>query len=271
MTKLAHLIILLALLFSACSNVENISYMQQLNKQSQVTSDSSRQFYEAKIKPNDLLTITVVSTEPEASRIYNLITPQPQTQIMSTSTQIYSQPALQSYLVDKDGNINFPVFGKIQVKDMTKKDLENYIINKLKPAFTKELPIVTIRINNFSVNILGEVQRPGNIQSDNERITIYEGLALAGDMTIYAKRENVKVLREDSDGNKTFLTLNLNDKDIIHSPAYFLEQNDVVYVEPNQSRANSSKYGAAESYRISSISVIVSLVTMALTIFTATR
>ena len=133
------------------------------------------------------------------------------------------------------------------------------------------MPIITIRVNNFSVNVLGEVNNPGKFQSSNERLTIFEGLAMAGDMTIYGKRENIKVLREDSDGNKKYFTLNLNDKNIIHSPAYFLEQNDVVYVEPNQSRANSSKYGAAESFRISSLSVIVSLISMAVTIYSATR
>lgn len=266
-----HLLFLGTIMFTACSNVENIAYMQQVNKQSQVIREESSQFYEAKIKPNDLLTITVVSTEPEASRIYNLIVPQSQTPTLGMSTQIYTQPALQSYLVDPEGNIDFPVLGQIHVKDMTKKELQTYILEKLKPAFSKELPIVTIRINNFTVNMLGEVNTPGQYSSINEKMTIFEGLALAHDMTIYGKRDNVKVLREDSDGNKSFYVLNLNDKNIINSPAYFLEQNDVVYVEPNQSRANSSKYGAAESFRISSISVVVSLVTLALTIFTATR
>ena len=269
--KLYLLLFVLLLLLSSCSSVENIAYMQQVSSTSQYAGDSSSQYYEVKIKPKDLLSITVVSTEPEASRIYNLITPQLQTQTLAIGNQIYSQPALQSYLVDNDGNINFPVLGQIHVKNMTKKELENYILEKLEPAFTEELPIVTIRINNYSVNVLGEVNAPGKYLTNNESINIFEGLALAHDMTIYGKRENVKVLREDSDGSKTYYTLNLNDKNIIHSPAYSLEQNDVVYVEPNQSRANSSKYGAAESFRISSISVLISLATMAVTIFSATR
>ena len=263
----------MTLMISACSSVENIAYMQQVEKQLKDNESANNLSYEAKIKPKDLLSITVVSTEPEASRIYNLITPQLQSQTLSMSmgTQLYSQPTLQPYLVDNEGNINFPVLGQIHVKDMTKKELEAYILEKLKPAFTQELPIVTIRINNFSINVLGEVNAPGSYSTINERLTIFEGLALARDMTIYGKRENVKVLREDSDGNKQYYTLNLNDKNIINSPAYFLEQNDVVYVEPNQSRANSSKYGAAESFRISSISVLISLVTMGVTIYTATR
>lgn len=271
MKKETRFLFLITLLLTACSSVENIAYMKQVNKQSQSVKEAGSQYYAAKIKPNDLLSITVMSTAPEASSIYNLITPQPPTQAISTATQIYSQPALQSYLVDNDGNINFPVLGQIHVKDMTKKELENYILDKLRPAFSNELPIVTVRLNNFSVNVLGEVNAPGKYSTLNERMTIFEGLALARDMTIYGKRENVKVLREDSEGNKTFFTLNLNDKNIIDSPAYFLEQNDVVYVEPNQSRANSSKYGAAESFQISIVSVLVSLATMGITIYTATR
>lgn len=268
-----YLLPIVLLLLGACTSVKNIAYMQDIDKQMETIAADNNQSYEAKIKPGDLLSITVVSTEPEASRIYNLITPQLQreTLTMTMGNQIYSQPALQGYLVDKDGNINFPVLGDIHVKDMTKKELESYILEKLKPAFTQELPIVTIRIHNYSINVLGEVNSPGNFTTANERLTIFEGLALANDMTIYGKRDNVKVLREDSDGNKTFYTLNLNDKNIINSPAYFLQQNDVVYVEPNQSRANSSKYGAAESYRISTMSVLISLATMAVTIFAATK
>lgn len=271
MTRKIYLLLFVLLLFGACTSVQNIAYMQEIDRRLQEVAQTEKESYNASIKPGDLLSITVVSTEPEASRIYNLIVPQPQTQIMSTSTLINSQPALQSYLVDNAGNINFPVFGEIYVKDMTKRELEDFILAKLKPAFTQELPIVTIRINNFSVNVLGEVNAPGKYTTINERMTIFEGLAMARDMTIHGKRENVKVLREDSDGNKTYYTLNLTDKNIINSPAYFLEQNDVVYVEPNQSKANSSKYGAAESYRISSISVLISLATMAVTIFAATK
>lgn len=265
-----YLLFMVSLLFTACSNVKNIAYMQQIDSRLKDVESVDNQSYEAKIKPKDLLSITVVSTEPEASRIYNLISPIPQSPTMEGGA-LQSRPALQNYLVDNNGDINFPVLGKIHVKDMTKKELETYILEKLESAFSKELPIITIRIVNFSVNVLGEVNAPGQYQAANERLTIFEGLALARDMTIYGKRENVKVLREDTDGNKTFYTLNLNDKNIVHSPGYFLEQNDVVYVEPNKSRANSSRYGAAESFRISSISVLISLATMAVTIYSATR
>lgn len=271
MIRKTHLLLFATLLFISCSTVENIAYFEDTNVKAKNLDENINRHYEARIKPKDLLSITVVSTEPEASRIYNLIAPQPSNQTSMLGTSPYGQPAIQNYLVDNDGNINFPVLGKIHVKDMTLKGLEAYILQKLEPAFSNELPIVTIRLTNFSVNVLGEVHSPGKVLSTNERLTIFDALAMANDMTIYGKRQNVKIMREDSEGAKSFYTLNLNDKNIIHSPGYFLEQNDVVYVEPNQSRANSSKYGAAESFRISSVSVLISLATMAVTIFSVTR
>ena len=117
------------------------------------------------------------------------------------------------------------------------------------------------------MNILGEVQKPGRFETNNDRLTIFEGLALAGDLTIYGKRDNIKVLRESADGTKQYITLNLNDKNIIYSPAYYLEQNDVVYVEPNKSRSRSSNYGAAETFQISSLSVLLTLTSLIFTVF----
>ena len=250
------LLIILILCTVSCSQVKDIAYFQKYDKE-QTTIEQST--FEARIKPGDMLSITVVSSEPEASRRYNLIAPQ--TEIESSS--IYSQPTLQNYLVDNSGNINFPMLGKLHIEGMNKKELGQLIENELNPFFTEEKPIITIRFLNYSVNVLGEVNRPGRFETPNERITIFEGLAMAGDLTIYGRRDNVKVLRENAKGERIIYNLNLNNGNIFSSPAYFLEQNDVVYVEPNQSRANASKYGAAESYRISTLSILISLATMA--------
>jgi Periplasmic protein involved in polysaccharide export len=264
MKKISILSILVVVAIS-CSEVRDIAYFQQLDKDGSAINEST---YEARIKPKDLLMITVVSSEPEASRRYNLITPQ----VEGTLNSLYSPPTLQNYLVDNDGNINFPALGVLHVQGLTTKALQSLVEKKLSPFFTgDEMPIITIRIMNYSVNILGEVLHPGRFESTNERMTVLEGLARAGDLTIYGRRDNVKVIREDAAGERKIYTLNLNDKNIFNSPAFFLEQNDVVYVEPNQSRANSSKYGAAETYRISTLSVFISLATMAATIFGITR
>lgn len=273
---------------SSCSTPRNIAYFQKADP----NTDSSKQqknpsmsdgdvnsknkgiyrmdkspvgLYSAHIKPKDLLSITVVSSEAEASRIYNLVVPQ--IDMTPGQNNLFSQPTLQTYLVDIDGNINFPVFGKIRVAGLTRKELESMLLAKLSPAFGKEKPIITIRFVNYSVNILGEVQKPGKYDTSNDRLTIFEGLALASDLTIYGRRDNVKVLRENGDGTKEYITLNLNDKNIIYSPAYYLEQNDVVYVEPNKSRSRSSNYGTAESFGISSLSILLTLTSLVFTVF----
>lgn len=248
----------------SCTPVKNISYFQQLG---QSVTDLNRAEYAARIKPKDILSITVVSSEPDASKRYNLIAPQLEANI----GYLQGQPMLQNYLVDEAGNINFPSLGVLQVKELTTKELELLIEKHLRPFFTEEMPIITARIMNYSVNVLGEVNRPGQFETKNGRMTILEGLSMAGDMTIYGRRDNVKVIREDANGERFIYTLNFNDKNIFNSPGFFLEQNDVVYVEPNQSRANSSKYGAAETYRISTLTVLISLATMATTIFSVTR
>lgn len=261
MKKLIYLFLFITFSVS-CTQVRDIAYLQ--NAESGI-ANINQGVFDARIKSKDILSITVVSSEPEASRRYNLLMPQPQGMVG------YANQTLQNFLVDNDGNIDFPVFGTLSVKGLTTKELEEQISAKLAPFFTGEMPVVTIRILNFTVNILGEVNRPGKYESVNEQLTIFEGLALANDMTIYGKRNNVKVLRADPEGNVNVYTLNLNDRNVFNSPGYFLEQNDVVYVEPNQSRANSSKYGAAETHRISTLSVLISLTTMAVTIFGITR
>ena len=301
-SSLSVFLFLSILLISSCSEVKNIAYFQKVDASKNAGNDQQNQaeylnshkkpgdllsygesnsknqnsgnlqleknsagLYNARIKPKDLLSITVVSSEPEASRIYNLVVPQ--IEDTSSPNNMFSQPTLQSYLVSNEGTINFPVFGKLKVAGLTRKELELMLLEKLAPAFSKEKPIITITFINYSVNILGEVQKPGKYETTNDRLTIFEGLALAGDLTIYGRRDNVKVLREYGDGSKEYITMNLNDKKIIYSPAFYLEQNDVVYVEPNKSRSKSSNYGAAESYGITSLSVLLTLTSLVFTVF----
>lgn len=255
---------MLVCIFVSCAQVKDIAYFQHTDLD-QIVRENVR--FDALIKSLDLLSISVVSSEPAVVRRYNLIAPQ----IDATMSYMQSQPVLQNYLVDNYGYINFPSLGKIQVKGMTSKALEEYIGRQLKPFFTEEQPVITVRIMNYTVNVLGEVQRPGKFETTNGRVTIFEALAMAGDMTIYGRRDNVKVLRENEEGKLLVFTLNLNDKSLFESPVFFLEQNDVVYVEPNKSRANASKYGAAESYRISTMSILISMATLGATIFGLTR
>ena len=262
------LAIIAVFLMSSCLEVKNIAYFQKISDKNESSKQqkNSKVLFDAHIKPKDMLSISVVTSDPDASRNYNLFVPQMSIE-SANQNSLFSQPALQNYLVESDGYIDFPVLGKIYVSGLTRTQLEMLLFKKLEPAFTQEKPIITIRISNYSVNILGEVGRPGKFETSNDRLTIFEGLALAGDLTIYGRRDNVKVLREDADGTKRYFSLNLNDRDVIYSPGYFLEQNDVVYVEPNKSRSRSSNFGEAESFSISSVSVLLTLTSIIFTVF----
>lgn len=257
-------IVWIILILGSCSSIKNIGYFQDCDNQYINQNNKKVGLYETKIKPKDLLSITIVSSEAEASRQYNLTVPQ--ISEPNSSNNLFAQPILQTYLVDNNGSINFPVFGKLNVVGLNPKELEAMLQEKLESAFGKEHPIVTIRFTNYSISILGEVAKPGKFITTNERMTIFEGLALAGDLTIYGKRENVKVLRENGDGSKVFITINLNEKDILNSPAYYLEQNDILYVEPNKAKMRTSRVGSAESLGISAFSILISMASLVVTI-----
>jgi len=260
-----HLVILITLVLalSSCSVPKNVTYFQNLETPGTPVSPQAASTFEAKIKPKDLLAITVVASNLEATQIYNLIVPQISTNITTNS---YTQPALQPYLVEQDGTIDFPTLGTLQVAGLTRTELKKLILDKIRSAFNKEIPIITINILNFSINVLGEVANPGRLTVTNERFTILDAIAQAGDLTLYGKRDNIKVLREHADGSKEYLTVNLNDQNIIYSPAYYLEQNDIVYVEPNNVRKRSSSIGAAETLSISVISTLISITSLLVTI-----
>jgi polysaccharide biosynthesis/export protein len=247
----------LSILLASCASSKKITYMQIMpaNTDTLAAKSKSSELYEAHIKPKDILSITVVTSASDASRIYNLLVPQ----IAEMTNATYSAPTMQTYMVNNDGNIHFPIFGEIKAAGLSRKELEAELQKLLDPEFSKEQPIITIRITNYSVSIIGEVSKPGKYITNNERLTLFEGLALAGDMTIYGKRDNVKILRESANGSKTIIPVNLNDKNIINSPAYFLEQNDIVYVEPNKARSRTANIGTAETLGVSAATILISL------------
>jgi polysaccharide export outer membrane protein len=157
--------------------------------------------------PKDLLTITVNTTDPEAAAPFNL-TVQSSVNV-ARSTSLTQQPTLQQYLVSNEGTIDFPVLGSLQVSGLTKSEAENLIRQKL-GAYLKETPIVTVRMTNYKISVLGEVARPGMFTINNEKVNIFEALALAGDLTIWGMRDNVKLIRENAIGQREIINLNLN-------------------------------------------------------------
>lgn len=210
--------------------------------------------------PKDILTITVTTVNPEAAVPFNLTVP---TTLSQSQRSTYNQSLLQSYLVDNNGQIEFPVVGSVTVGGLTKSDCEKLILSKIKPYLNEnERPVVTVRMSNYKISVLGEVSHPGMFTVSNEKINILEALAQAGDLTIYGVRTNVKLIREDETGKKQIYTLNLNDASLVSSPYYYLQQNDIVYVEPNKVKARNSNVGNTTGLWLTGTSILISLASL---------
>ena len=256
MKKFSYLILLVALVTS-CSAPKNVAY---LHNSGEVDLSQSQFLYDAKIMPKDILTITVNTVNPEASAPFNLTV---STTLNTNSRNTYSQPVLQTYLVDNNGIIDFPVLGRISVGGLTKSQCEQLIHDRIKPYLNaSENPVVTVRMSSYSISVLGEVNRPGSFQVSREKINILEALAQAGDLTIYGVRERVKLIREDAQGHKQIHTVNLNDANLLMSPYYYLQQNDIVYVEPNKVKAQNSTIGQSTTLWISATSILISMASL---------
>jgi polysaccharide export outer membrane protein len=205
---------------------------------------------------------------PEASAPFNLTISSEMNTSGGVSRLNTGGRTLQTYLVDNNGCIEFPVVGTLEVGGLTKSGCEKLIHDKIQRYMNaEENPIVTVRMSNYKISVLGEVNRPGMFTVGNEKINIFEALAQAGDLTIYGVRNKVKLIRENDKGKKEIFTLNLNDANIIKSPCYYLQQNDIVYVEPNKVKARNSSIGASTNLWFTGTSVMVSLATLIYTIF----
>lgn len=260
-TKLIFALISLTLMISCGTSHKRVAYLQD-SKGFNILEVSDSMF-DARIMPKDLITIAVSTTDPEASIPFNLTVPTVISQ--NSSKYLTSQPTMQQYLVENDGTINFPVLGTLNLKGLTKKGAETLIKSKL-IKYLKEEPIVNVRMTNFKISVLGEVHRPGSFVVTNEKINILEALAMAGDLTIYGKRDNIKLIRERSDGGKLIVELNLNKSDIITSPYYYLRQNDVLYVTPNETYSKDSNISQSKTIWISITSTLVSVATLVLSV-----
>ncbi|MBR1410672.1 MAG: polysaccharide biosynthesis/export family protein [Prevotella sp.] len=253
--KHALTVIVATLLLSACGSSEKVVYLENAN---QAKVESSMTLFDARIMPKDVLTITVNTINKVASEPFNLT-------VLSSGSgnALATQPALQSYLVSNDGTIDFPVVGSIKVGGLTKNECESMILEKIRPYLAEsEKPIVTVRMSSYSISVLGEVKNPGSFPVSREKINIFEALALAGDMTIYGVRDRVRLIREDATGNKEIHILDLTDANIINSPYYYLQQNDMVYVEPSNIKKQDARVGSMTTLWFSATSILVSVASL---------
>ena len=251
--RLPLLLGLLSLFITAsCVSRKEIAYFQDMD-QMEAAVDASKTSLE--IQPNDLLTITVSAANIEAVQPFNL--PVVSAPRIGEPGSVTGNMQMQSYLVDSDGNIEFPVLGTVHVAGLTRQEL----VEKLEEKISKYVqnPIINIKIINFQVTILGEVARPGTYTIPDERVSLSKALGLAGDLTIYGRRDNVLIIRETGE-TKEYKYVNLTDSELLNSPYYYLQQNDVVYVEPNNAQMQAASYNRNASVYISIASVLISLI-----------
>ena len=242
------------LMMVGCGSSKEVAYWQNIDS---ISLAASKGLYDAKIMPKDELTILVQTTDPVTSEPFNL----------RSTGQTSNKDQITGYLVDNDGMINFPIVGKIHVAGLTKTECEDLIKSKIQPYLARtENPLVSVRTSSYRITVIGEVNRPGVIPVATEKISLVEALAEAGDMTIYGKRDNVLLVREDKSGEKHKVRLNMNDANIINSPYYYLQQNDIVYVEPHKVKARNTFFGSNTSIFYSVIGITTSLVSLLITV-----
>ena len=242
-------------LLSSCASKRNIVYFQNSDQISQSTYRQDDANYKIKIMPNDNLFIRVSAINPDAVAIFNVVQSQ-NGNISSGSLDILG------YLVDPKGNINLPLVGEVHVAGLTKAEAIQLLQKEISKFVTE--PVVNIRILNYKISILGEVARPGIYTVTDERISIPQAIALAGDLTIYGERHNVQLIRLEN-GEKKFYYFDLTSPDIFSSPNYYLLQNDVLYVTPNGTKVRSSTSNQNIPLVISIISATLMLATFLIT------
>lgn len=245
-------------LFS-CKSPKDVVYLQDVVplKQSEI-----EQRFEVYIHEDDLLAIMVNSKDPELALPFNM--PMVTYQVGYQNT---AQQKVLGYLVDVNGDIDFPVLGKLHVAGLTRLQLKEMIKQKLIDEDLIKDPVVTVQFLNYKVSVMGEVARPGSFTIEGDRITLLEALSMAGDLTIYGRRDRVAVIRE-KDGQRTVLFHDLRSSDIFSSPCYYLQQNDIVYVEPNRTKAQLSGINQNNSMSVwlSAFSVLASIASVIVTV-----
>jgi polysaccharide biosynthesis/export protein len=259
------------LVLASCGTYKQVVYLQDAGHPVNLSDTTQAPIPDAILKVGDLLTITVNATTPEAALPFNLpLIPRSEELNSYSNTNITATGAgngsLQNYLVDTHGDIAFPIVGKIHAAGMSKSALSEYIKDQIHPRYIKEDPIVSIRFANYKISVVGEVNKPGMFSIDNEKVTVFEAIAMASDLTIYGKRDNVLLIRENNKGKRETLRLDLRDARIINSPYYYMQQNDVLYVQPNNPKARSSGFSTAETLSISIIGTLISLASLVVTL-----
>ena len=251
-----------ALIFTGCASPKKIAYLQHAED---YTYDETRYQHNIKVMPNDNMSIYISATDPEAVSVFNK-------HINRYQNQSGIGGTMYSYAVDDDGTINFPIIGRIKVEGLTRLQCEQLIGEKLRPYLAEtENPIITVRINSFHFTVLGEVGSPGVKTSGREKCSLLDAIAMSGDINILGKRDNIMLIREAADGGKSVHRSNILDPNVMKSPYFYLQQNDVLYVEPNSIRKTNASIGTSTHLWFSLASVLVSSATLVVNVINKTK
>ena len=245
----------LGILLVSCSAQKRVWYLQDAQP---FTPEQIAENGQIRIKPLDRLTIVVNSKDPELAVPFNSATSYNSLTGTNVSGAANSQ-ALQMRTVDENGMLEMPVIGKIECKGKTRSELAQAIAEKIIDGGYINDPTVNVQFADMKISVIGEVARPGFYDVTRDKVSIFDALAMAGDMTIYGVRDNVKLIREDESGKREIINLDLNNAGIVTSPYYYLKQNDILYVTPNETKARNSDIGNSTTLWVSSISILVSI------------
>ncbi|WP_040281924.1 polysaccharide biosynthesis/export family protein [Psychroserpens damuponensis] len=253
------LILSCIVIMSSCGSRKDIIYFQDEPITDQSLSELDNN-YEIRYKPNDILTIDVSSQNTESVLPFNL----PAVAYNNTNAGATEQTTVlrQTYLLDPQGNIEFPTLGTIKLGGLTRTEATEMFKEKI-GEYVNEF-IVNIRLINFTITVSGEVKNPGNFTVQGERISLIQALGLAGDLTIYGKRDNIFLIRE-IDGKKKYAKYDLTSINVVNSPVYYLSQNDIIYVEPNNSKVRTSTYNPNTGVLISAVSLLATIAAIFIT------
>lgn len=242
---------IIVLTITSCASRKEIVYFQK----DQVDQSKTNTTYKTVFKADDLLQITVSALDLEAVKPFNL----PAVTFATTTDRAVGTPQQQTYLIDNEGFIDFPVLGRLKLAGLSRTEAIELLKNKLSPDYVKN-PTINIKITNFSITVLGDVKMPGRFTIPNERISVLEAVGLAGDLNMSGIR-TIEVKREENNEIKSY-KLDLRSNEVFNSPAYYLQQNDVVYVEPNRSSSQDAAYNKNTGLFISLGSVVISLISI---------
>lgn len=265
MKHLNLLILLVAILFVGCNAQQRVLYIQDVESGAEIEIPEN---FQIRIKPLDQLTIIVNSKNPELALPFNSASTY--TGLSKGVNSTVSSSSLQVFTVDNDGYITLPIIGQVKCDGMTRAELQSEIEKKIIESNYIADPQVNVRFANLQISVLGEVTRPGRYDIKNDKVTLFDALAMAGDMTIYGNRENVAVIRE-IDGKNIITKLDIRSSEIFSSPCFYLEQNDIVLVSPNKYRAASAEINQNRSFWISLASTGISFATLLITIITVAK